>query len=89
MSAIKKHETVEPDQKPETETPASGAQLEDVSDATEVEGGDSPARAMQDQLHHSLTSQPRSKSVMDIGRVLAASSGITLILGAFIFSGIW
>ena len=53
----------------------------------------SPARELQDELHERLEEKmsagPRQGRVMDLGRILAASSGITMILGVFIFSGIW
>lgn len=88
MSAIKKHDEPQEEHQPERETPASAAQLEDVSAATDIESAESPARAMQDHLHRSIQTPSRSSSVMDIGRVLAAASGITLILGVFIINGI-
>ena len=89
MSATQKKTSAEPQYTPDAEEPETGAALEDVSEATDVEASESPARTMQDRLHRSLSDQPRSGSVMDIGRVLAAASGITLILGVFIFNGIW
>lgn len=49
----------------------------------------SPARELQEHLHKSISGKTAVSSVHDMGRILAASSGITAILGAFIFSGIW
>lgn len=53
----------------------------------------SPARELQgelqDRLEEKMQPEPRRAYLTDIGRVLAASSGITMILGAFIFTGIW
>ena len=49
----------------------------------------SPARALQEHLQQSISGKTAVSSVHDMGRILAASSGITAILGAFIFSGIW
>lgn len=50
---------------------------------------DSPARSLQAHLETSLSSPSTKSRVMDIGRVLASASGITLILGVFVFYGIW
>ncbi|MEM5516968.1 hypothetical protein WNY37_08395 [Henriciella sp. AS95] len=49
----------------------------------------SPARVLQEQLHESISSEKQRAPAMDIGRVLAASSGITAIMGVFFFSGLW
>ena len=50
---------------------------------------ESPARALQEHLEQSISGEKKVSSVYDMGRILAASSGITAILGVFIFSGLW
>ena len=56
----------------------------------EYEGAaDSPARSLQAHLETSLVAPSTKARILDIGRILASASGITLILGVFVFSGIW
>ncbi|MEQ9315680.1 MAG: hypothetical protein RLN72_07495, partial [Henriciella sp.] len=63
-----------------------------VADASVGEGvapAPSPARELQEQLHNRVSGGGKVSSVYDMGRILAASSGITAILGVFFFFGIW
>ena len=87
--------------KPEHDLPREDQTASDTEDGkvrgpvvpgpeTEAENAASPARELQERLEETLKSEePRQGSIMDIGRVLAVSSGITMILGVFIISGIW
>ncbi|MGB3627250.1 MAG: hypothetical protein WA989_15565 [Henriciella sp.] len=79
-------------------TPAGEAEQQaaeartNVADANErerVEPAPSPARKLQEQLHKTISGENKVSSVYDMGRILAASSGITAILGVFFFLGIW
>lgn len=48
----------------------------------------SPARVLQDDLETRLKQKSERVWVTDIGRTLASASGITMILGIFLFGGI-
>ena len=88
MSAIKKPHEHHPEPETEAEGPVSSP-VQDVADTENVEATESPARSMQERLQQSIqTPAPRTR-LMDTGRVLAAASGITTLLGVFFFYGIW
>lgn len=79
-------------------TPASEAEkqaaeakavLADASASEGVAPTPSPARELQEQLQSRVSGGGKVSSVYDMGRILAASSGITAILGVFFFFGIW
>ena len=89
MSAIKKSDPNIRDENAEQDQTPAPASLEDVADKPDVEAADSPARAMQQLLEQSMQPEPQHTRLMDTGRILASASGITMLLGVFIFSGIW
>lgn len=89
MAAVKKSDTRSIDPEPREADAERSARLKDVSNQRDLEGTDSPARRMQADLQDSISEEPQPSSPMSIGRVLAVSSGITTLLGVFIFSGIW
>lgn len=89
MSAIKKSQEHAPEQAEELKPDPEAAPLEDVEDRPDVEAAESPARLMQAQLLQSMQSDGRRGRIMDVGRVLASASGITTLLGIFIYYGIW
>ena len=89
MAAVKKSDrSISETEVPHTEA-HQGAPLEDVSERRGVDGPESPARQMQTELQNSISAQSRRDRRADLGRVLATCSGITTLLGVFIFSGIW
>ncbi|WP_018146750.1 hypothetical protein [Henriciella marina] len=61
---------------------------QDASAGTHNSAGGSPARALQDDLETRLKQKADRHWISDMGRVLASASGITMILGIFLFGGI-
>ena len=89
MSAIKKSQEHAPEQAEELTPDSEAPPLEDVSDRPDIEAAESPVRTMQAQLLQSMQSDGRRGRIMDVGRVLASASGITALLGIFVYYGIW
>jgi len=89
MSAIKKPEEHYEDPETEAGPPAADSPVQDVSEAGHVEAAESPARSMQEHLQRSIENPAPRTRILDTGRVLAAASGITTLLGVFFFYGIW
>lgn len=95
MSAERKIETNElrtiadPAAKAEQQGVDARVSFKDAGAADDVAPTPSPARELQEQLHDKISSDRKVSSVYDMGRILAASSGITALLGVFFFFGIW
>lgn len=87
MAAKRKQDTAAQGSEPEEKRAVTRPQVENGA-APDAEVT-SPARSLQAQLESRLSTPVRRDRIMDIGRVLASASGITLILGVFIISGIW
>jgi len=95
MSAKRKHENPDVEMTPEAVQESQATQLSPPTRFTEAradmdaEPTPSPARVLQEQLQEAVVREEPRRSVMDTGRVLAVSSGITAIMGVFIFSAMW
>jgi hypothetical protein len=90
MAAKRKQHHTDVGSTPARPDEGGGVRPQEAVAGAHVPTGDSPARSLQTHLETSLTGRKTRRSrVMDIGRVLASASGITLILGVFVFSGIW
>lgn len=95
MSATKKKHSTETEPQEDlsparrSDEIAPAPSLEDVSEETRADAPGSPARELQAKLENSINEKRSGKRVLDTGRVLASASGITALLGFFVFSGIW
>ncbi len=89
MAAIRKPDPRSVElEKRENDTPHHAPQ-DDVREKRDLSELYSPARRMQADLQASISKHSRASRRVSIGCVLALSSGITTLLGVFIFTGIW
>ncbi|MCZ4298283.1 hypothetical protein [Henriciella marina] len=52
------------------------------------EGAQSPARRLQDDLHDRLVPEHRSSTLRQIAQALVTASGLTMVMGFFVFNAI-
>ncbi|WP_084417777.1 hypothetical protein [Henriciella litoralis] len=88
MAAKKKHFD-DPNKPASVVTPDAAPSLREAGETHSEEVSSSPARELQEHLEQKIAAPSPKRQIMDMGRVLASASGITAILGVFIFSGIW
>lgn len=87
MAAKRKHDPKRLRDAGEPKPSAGGLDIGDAG-GRETPAG-SPARKLQEDLETRLSASGRKARIIKLGRFLASVSGITLILGVFLISGIW